>query len=269
MESEVLYLYGITAEGQRLPEVASTSLFAISDSKLSAIVERVSAEEFSPEVLEVKLQSVAWIAVVARKHQDVLQSAMRSGAVIPAQLCTLFSHADAVRQSLAANAEQFLDTLGRLDGRQEWGVKIFVDETKVCVTNAKLQALEASAQTASPGYAFVLTKQCDALRAALCSARIDEIVDDIVGLLDNLPLEVRFKAILPAAATGRSETMILNAAVLVSDEGHKSLMSELDQLAATLQSDGVEFELSGPWPPYSFCGEEDDEDEDSTDPVEV
>jgi hypothetical protein len=48
--------------------------------------------------------------------------------------------------------------------------------------------------------------------------------------------------------------MVLNGAYLVPD-GDERLRSEVDRLAADHAELGVEYELTGPWPPHNFAGD--------------
>jgi hypothetical protein len=49
--------------------------------------------------------------------------------------------------------------------------------------------------------------------------------------------------------------MLLNGAYLVRS-GDEELRREVERLAAEHSSDGVEYELTGPWPPHNFAGEQ-------------
>jgi len=51
--------------------------------------------------------------------------------------------------------------------------------------------------------------------------------------------------------TGRTDTMVLNAAYLVEEDEHASFRSAV--LDAAEQQEHVSVELDGPWPPYSFA----------------
>jgi hypothetical protein len=56
------------------------------------------------------------------------------------------------------------------------------------------------------------------------------------------------------ALTGRSGTLILNMAYLLDDEqveGFLELVRDLDRRAP-----GIDVEVTGPWPPYSFIDTE-------------
>lgn len=263
----VLYLYGVVPFDQPLPQSAGTSLEPISCSGVVALVEPVSAREFSPELLEKKLQKLEWVSELARKHTAVLEEAMQHGPVVPAPLCTLFSSEHALRESLERGEQGFLSKLERLKGRQEWGCKIFCDTAKlkgqVSKDDAQLVALEAAAAAASPGQAFVLRKKRDAHLAQLVAERIDAVTDELLDSLAGLSVDTRLRALLSEATTGRKEAMVLNVALLVAAPRQAELNLLVADLAARFGGEGFLIDLTGPWPPYSFS-----DDEDGAPPVE-
>ncbi len=59
----------------------------------------------------------------------------------------------------------------------------------------------------------------------------------------------------PRELTGRPEAMLLNGAYLVR-EGDDRLRGEVERLTAEHAGLGVEYELTGPWPPHNFAGEQ-------------
>jgi len=265
----ILYLYGVVANDRPVRPAGGAALEVVSCSSLIAIVEAVSRDEFSPEALDDRLACIDWVVPLARKHTAVLEEIMRDGPVIPARLCTLFSHASAVSDALAQGERRFHDALRLIRGRQEWSCKVFFDEARLRAVagtdDPGLQALDTAALVASPGQAYVLRKQRDVRLAEVVTARVDavinEIVDEIVdavtgevGLaLDPERACVRFRELLAETATGRPEPMALNAALLVDVERAEAVRASVGALRARLAAEGFALELTGPWPPYSFC----------------
>jgi hypothetical protein len=56
--------------------------------------------------------------------------------------------------------------------------------------------------------------------------------------------------------SGRTGEMVLNAAYLVRTSREDAFREALDQLHAAYAPQGVDFELTGPWPPYNFVADE-------------
>ena len=264
-ESRVFYLYGVIPKGQSYPSDEGVPLEAVIHSDLVALVEPVCAREFSSATLDEKLGDLEWVSRRARRHETVLESAMRYGVVAPARLCTLFSSALALRQSLAANEQRFLAALERMRDREEWGVKAFCAEGQILARtgrdDAKVQSLNAALATAAPGYAFVLGKQRAARMAEIAGARIDDVSDEAGEALEREAVDLRFLRLPPAGETAGQgkEIMVLNLAALVDEAASEAFHSVVAQLAERFREEGYRFELSGPWPPYNFCTQDDEE----------
>jgi len=239
-------------------------LQAVTHSELVALVEPVCAQEFSSEALDARLEDIEWVSRRARRHETVLEGAMRYGVVAPARLCTLFSSALALRQSLAANEGRFLAALERMRVRKEWGVKALCAESRIRAQvgegDAKVQSLNAALATAAPGYAFVLRKQRDARLAEIAEARIFDISDEAGAALERETVDLRLLRLLPPSepAEENGEIVVLNLAALVDEAARETFHSVVAQLAERFREEGFRFELTGPWPPYNFCSQDDD-----------
>jgi len=253
---QVLYLYGIVPGDQALPAGGGAPLAAIPYSRLAAVVELVSAAEFAPEILDEKLRCVDWVALLAHKHTSVLEQVLQHGPVIPARLCTLFSSARAVTDLLAQNEQQLAERLGWFEGREEWGLKIFCDEARLRATIASsdpvVLAIEAAAAAGSPGQAYVLRKKRDGCVARSVAAATEAAVDEVLSLA-AIAIDTRFRSLLSDAVSGRREAMVANVALLVDITACPALHTAVEELSARLLPEGFAIELTGPWPPYSFC----------------
>lgn len=257
---QILYLYGVVPNGQPLPTSEAVALETVPFADLAAVVEHVPASEFSAEALEQRLQSVDWVAPLARKHSAVLNDVMQHGPVVPARLCTLFSSADALIGSLAENEQRFRDALSLLKGREEWGLKVFCHEetlrSMAGSIDPQVKALDAAAATASPGQAFVLRKKRDGRLAEVVSARIEEVLDEVLDAIASVAADTCLRPLLSEPATGRREAMVMNAALLVDVAASSALGTTTEELVSRFCTEGFVVELTGPWPPYSFCDDD-------------
>ena len=249
----VLWLYGVTHADQALPAALPGELMAIRHRSFSAIVEPVPRAEFSPEALEVQLRSIEWVAATARRHQQVLTALLDTGPVIPARLCTLFSSRRAIEEALEAGSTRFSESLERLAGCREWGLKVFCDERRLA---GELAARAAEAvlddDTLSPAAAYIQAKQREAQAIAGATERVDEAIDEILDALEPLVVEAVEKAVT-AQAEKDGATQAINLAVLLARGGEEAFQAAVESEARRLVGEGFRFELSGPWAPYGFC----------------
>lgn len=224
-----------------------TQVTAISDGHLAALVSPVPLAEYGDERLRAHLEDLAWVERTARRHEEVLEAALRVATIVPLRLCTLYRTSDGVRRLLRENRAELREGLSAVAGCVEWGVKVFADPSaQVSGSSAEMPSGEGRGST------YLLRRQHEralADRAAEVRARCVDVVHDRIAALS------RASVINPPQRPevhGRELTMLLNAAHLI--ERDRSL--ELREVIASLQEEwsalGFSIELTGPWPPYNF-----------------
>ena len=249
----LLYLYGIVREARPLPAALATRLRLVSHDRLSALVESVPEAEFSPEVLDDKLQSLEWVAARAGEHQAVLEQVMHEGSVVPARLCTMFSGPSALKAQLDEQAPQLHALLDVLEGREEWSVKVFCERTALERDIAARDGLDHDAGApAAPGRAFLEQKRRRAEFARRVDDAIDDCAEEVLAHVEGRAFDTRLRSLLSEQATGRKHAMILNVAALLDHGSHEAFARALDEVSEH-HGECFSIELSGPWPAYSFC----------------
>jgi len=86
----------------------------------------------------------------------VIEFAGRSGTVLPMKLFTLFNSDDRALQHVAEQRKRIDRLLERLAGREEWGVRMLLDEPRAAGRLAKIAREEAKG---SSGTEFLLRKK--------------------------------------------------------------------------------------------------------------
>lgn len=206
------YLYAITRgttsdalgaatglDGQRLATVEHRGLVAV--------VSDVDLEEYGEEGLTRNLERLDWLERVARTHDEVVHAVAEHGPTAPLRLATICLDDDGVRDRLAewhASIERVLD---RVEGHQEWSVKVFAPPAprpaepvgvtsgggadylrrKKAATQARLEAEEAAVGAGDAVYAALAAGSAASRRLAAQDPRL----------------------------SGHEGTMLLNAAYLV------------------------------------------------------
>jgi hypothetical protein len=177
---------------------------------------------------------------------------MRETAIVPLRAFSMFSSEDAVREYLEANAEAFKRVLDRLDGKQEWTLRIEFDpegwSESVTKRIDSLRSMTDDIDKAAPGKAFLLRKKLDDAKKAASKDAEQQIVTEIESaILDALPCETIAESRQERSGGFPQINVLINR-----DEE-----SRLQDLQLTLNdryaSEGVSVALTGPWPPYSFA----------------
>jgi hypothetical protein len=94
---------------------------------LVAVVSTVPEADFGEQALKAHLEDLDWLAATARAHQGVVDALTTVTTPLPLRLATVFRDDSAVRVMIEAREDHFRALLDRLDGRVEWGVKVFVE----------------------------------------------------------------------------------------------------------------------------------------------
>ena len=144
-ECSALWAYCVTRADLSLSEPPvgvdpAAPVEKITHGGLAAFASLVPLAEFGEEPLRENLNQLNWLERVARAHEAVLERALDAGAIVPLRLCTIYTDEAGIRTMLESEREQLTATLDRLDGRQEWGVKLLLDR----------EALARAAREGSP-----------------------------------------------------------------------------------------------------------------------
>ena len=224
-----------------------TEVQAVCNGELAALVSRVPLRDYDDERLRAHLEDLSWLERVARRHEQVLDTALRDATVVPLRLCTLYRSLDGVHQLLQENRAGLREALIQVAGCVEWGLKVFADPSAI----ARQDVVEAEGGERR-GAAYLLRRQNEralAERASEVRARCAQVVHQ------------RFSALARASTTnppqrpevhGRELTMLLNGAYLIERERAAEVQAAVANLQEEWSALGFVIELTGPWPAYNF-----------------
>ena len=260
------YLYGVVAAAAN-PNIETAGLTVdpahdvelLAEGRLAGVASRVSLEEFDETALLERLGDGAWLEQKIRAHEQVLERTLSAVSVVPCRFCTVYRSDSELRRFLSERREPLQAALERVRGRVELGVKAFVDRERFvegqAPRNDKIRELRQRAASLAEGRAYLERRRLEQLVASEVERLRSTAGSDIHARLlvpagDGLPL-----ALQPPDVSGREEEMIFHGAYLVGADERK-FEAVLGSLAAEYRDAGVEFELTGPWPPYNFVPEE-------------
>ena len=254
-ESFGFYFYGVVDPSVRLsgnllgvdPE---HKVFLLEGNELAAIVSRVSLDEFGEEPLRENLNDAGWLEEKARAHEHVLEVLLESTTVIPMRLCTIFSGEKQVREMLARERVALLDSLSRLQGKAEWGVKVFV--TSDALERAAAERAGAGPDELQPGAAYMARKRQEA-RAREGAQEIGDLwAQQIHERLAQEASEALLNPLQRREVSGHDGEMLLNGVYLIEDAEIDRFRELVEELQQDYREREVAIELTGPWPAYNF-----------------
>ncbi len=255
-----LYLYCLTYSNQitNLPQTAideSFPLLTIKENNIAAVISQVLFNDFVGSAAETQLQDVQWVAPRVYRHETVIQEIQKQSPLLPARFGTLFSSEIQLREFLQTETKTIIEFLEKVAQREEWGVKGFMDRTKAlnAFTQKALTEQEETLRRLSTGARYFQERQIQKEAEKELNQVLKEILTQIVNNLVPLSHDSCERQVLSRKATGRVENMVSNWAFLIDTNQLAAFQAQVATINQKHQQIGLTLDLSGPWPPYSFC----------------
>ena len=287
-EDTGVWTYAITEDGHLsgpdgevdlswLTGVGETKVRTAASCGLTVLVSDVSLADFGEAALRENLENLDWLDEVAREHHYVIDAAARLFPLLPARLATVYFGDAGVCAALASRRERLRDTLRRVGGRVEWGVKAYATPEPGDAGTARRGSAGARAagdpgprtertgtgggetaggETGGAGLAYLKRR-----RAQLSAGRDSRVAaaggaQTVHAELSGRAAAARLHPPQSPQLSGVRQPMLLNASYLL-DAANVVSFTEAVAGQATSHPE-LRIELTGPWPPYSFADDNDD-----------
>lgn len=260
MAKELLYLYCVTKDKP------STCDFRDLGIKIKpvyfqgtyALISSVSPEDFSEDNLKKHLADMSWVEKNIRLHEKVIEEIMKDQAVLPLKFGTIFESEANVEKLLKINNVEFKAVLDILEGKEEWGLKIYCNsgyfKDALCSKDERITEIDKEILASGIGKAFFLKKKKDEIIKDIINEKISEYTKDCFERLKVTAVDTKINNILPKEVTEKTEEMVLNAAFLINNKRMKEFQNVMEYIKTKYADKGLLFDSTGPWPPYNFCG---------------
>lgn len=260
MTERVFWIYGVVAQGDEvLPQVCDIEggdhFTWITYRHLSILASSVPANEYAEEIIEAHKDDANWVLPRVAASAAVIASVFEQVEIIPLKFGTIFSTVERLHARLSSQEATFCHMLEDLRGKEEWGLKIFGYVERHIETVIGQEVALALQKGMTPGRLYLFKKQVgrssrkqaeDRLRKAVNTARQFLLDHGYVALPGSIAREQR----LPDGATP-----LFKGAYLVARNARDHFISLIDDLQTQWAQEHLVMTLSGPWAPYSFCGE--------------
>ena len=213
---------------------------------LVAVVSEVPEGDFAEEPLRAHLEDLDWLAATARAHQGVIDALTAVTTPLPLRLATVFRDDSGVRVMMEAREEHFRRTLDRLEGRVEWGVKVY--------TEAEPAPSAPPAEKAASGRDYLRRRSMRTQATEEKWQQAEAFATRLHETLSKHAEDSRLHAPQNAALSTVPGRNVLNAAYLVPRTHSEEFVELVDRTKD--EAHGLRVELTGPWAAYSFAGEE-------------
>jgi hypothetical protein len=235
----VFYVYGIT---QYIPSALPVTMGVDGASPVEPIecfgltcwTSRVAKSDFADQ-LSRNMENLDWLSEKSVAHQAAVQAIAKFEDILPARFGTVFLTQDSLRADIKKRKREILADFERIEGSDEWGVKVFMLTPKTL------------AQT-SP----VLTgKDYLQAKSQVLRSKGPLKADEQIDRFDS---EMRKTAVDSAPAgtiSGGRRDLVYRISLLVKRSDRKRFEAVLGRFSTEWQGERL-IECTGPWPPYSF-----------------
>lgn len=240
----VCHPFGAALQSQ-LKGVAGDPPRTLTHHGLVAVVSHVPERDFAEAPLRAHLEDLDWLTETARLHQGVIDALTVVTTPLPLRLGTVFRDDSGVRVMMEAREDGFRRTLDRLDGRVEWGVKVYADT----------EPSEAArpAEKAASGRDYLQQRRMRARAHEDLWEKAETFATQLHTTLSSYAEDSRLHAPQNSALSAAPGRNVLNAAYLVPRDDSEEFVELVDRAKDDIP--GMRVELTGPWAAYSFVEE--------------
>lgn len=240
-----------------IEEGAGLELIARDD--LTAVTSVVPMSAYGEVELTSNLTDATWTAVRAMRHEQVVEYFAKRTSTIPLRFATIYVDRSGVEKMLSQRSKQLHEIIRRLEGKEEWGVNVFSDRTKLIdnITNIspRLKEMGETIKQSSPGQAYLLQKKIETLKADEVKVEITRAVNEIERRLSASSEGLARLRILKAETTEHGE-LKAKFAFLVEKARFGEFHGAAEDIARDMSDAGIRLELTGPWPAYNFSSDQ-------------
>lgn len=268
-EPEAFYVYCVgerealaplfDGEGGVPPAIEDqTALEMIDANELVAVVSAVPLSVYGEDVLQQSMSDPAWTALRAMRHERVGEFFARRASVVPVRFGTIYLTRERVARMLDERRNELKSIIGRLRGREEWGLNVYVDRAKlretVVTLSPVLRELAGRAERATPGEGYLLRKKIEATRADAARDETRRVAREIEeGLAAASDASARLRVLKDES--GEHGDVAAKLAFLVERERFREFGDAAERLAQKYDALGFRIEMTGPWPAYNFASD--------------
>lgn len=233
----MLYLYGVSSKDPKLKPTGSidgaASVETLADSDLVAWYSRVSSDEFGAKLAS-NMENLEWLSGASVRHQRVVSQIAEAVTLLPTRFGTVFRTEKSLTEHLRAEKDKLAATLKRIEGTEEWGVKLFLNPDP-----------PASPIDVSSGRDYLRAK------AAMVQVKKSKQLDpDVVEFVRELQAIAADSA--PAGKVSSGQPNLEWQASFLIRKKDRPKWDQMLKRYATRWADRREIQCTGPWPPYSF-----------------
>ena len=262
MSDTAVYLVGVTRPGALsafkqagFDDTAPARTLHVG--RFDALVIDVPRSMFEGVEAEARLKDVRWLAPRAERHDVILQEAMRLTTIMPVGFGGVFSGPEALSQRLNEFADDIEAFLEDAEDAAEYTVRATCDRA-----HAIARVLGEFQGDGASGAAYLKRKRLEEDAEVIAEERALDALD---AFIDDLGETFRGVVERSASNGGDGRWAVGQLSFLVGATDLDAFDQALDAAAEALEAEhGIDLDIAGPWPAYSFCPRLGDDEEDDS-----
>jgi len=265
--SQVYYLFCLTPADAAAPAVERAGIdgrspvFIERFHEVAAVLCETALEEFVGADAEKRLQDLSWVGPRAYRHEEIILTFSRQGPVLPVRFGTVFSSREHMMATLGTHLEKIAEFLRYIADKEEWTLKGLMNRPAVrtYVMTQRLAQAADDLTALSPGKRYFAEQRLKLAVDKDLQLWLREGTREAIKRLSAISMGFSQRRLIARDVTGSEEEMFFNGAFLVPKVSLDRLEGAVLELNAEGQDRGLRYDLTGPWPPYSFAPALDEE----------
>ena len=234
---------------------ASSSVFVERLQAAAAVLCETPLEEFVGADAEKRLQDLSWIGPRAIRHEEIIMAFSRQGPVLPVRFGTVFSSREHMMATLEKHLKKITEFLRYIADKEEWTLKGLMNRqaARTCFMTQRLAEQADDLTLLSPGKRYFAEQRLKLAVDKDLQFRLRAGTEEVIKRLNAIALDFSPRRLLSRDLTEKDEEMFFNGAFLIPKVSPDRLKETVFELNTEGKGRGLRYDLSGPWPPYSFA----------------
>jgi hypothetical protein len=211
--------------------------------ELGLVVSRMRMDLMA-DVNEEDLSETSALAVLARRHDEVVRKVFDLGPVLPLRFGTVVADEDGAHRLLEHYAAAARRRLAHLDTHREWGVRLTREAPGPDADTGEQERAERAQMS---GTSYLAARREALQRGQRAEQETAALVQRVEEALSEYAVDVAHRG------AGSGSGGLADLAYLVPEARQSAFLDAAERLRKEVADEQLLLDLTGPWPPYSFA----------------
>ncbi len=196
------------------------------------------------DVREDDLSETSTLAMLARRHDEVVRNVFDHGPVLPLRFGTVVADEDGAHRLLEQHAAAARQRLAHLDTHREWGVRLTREAPG---PDADTTEDEQAERAQMSGTSYLAARREALQRGQRAEQETAALVQQVEEALSEYAVDLAHRGGGPGSGA------LADLAYLVPQPRQEAFLDAVERLGREVADERLLLDLTGPWPPYSFA----------------